>query len=194
MMTTTAAAPAPVILDLGCGARKAPGSIGVDAVPLAGVDVVHDLACVPYPFPDNWADEVRLTHVLEHFADPLPILEETWRISRPDAVVRIRTPHYSGVYSWKDPTHRRAFARDSFHYFGENAYSYYTRPRFRVLDVRLKYFMEDQFWPWPHRVLGRLVQRMLDRHPTFGERFLACWVGGIDEIQATLQVVKPAVP
>ena len=188
---TTAVAGAPVILDLGCGGQKTPGSIGVDVVPLPGVDLVHDLTNVPYPLPDDWADEVRLSHVLEHFADPLPILEEAWRIARPGAIVRIRTPHYSGVYAWIDPTHRRAFARESFHYFGENAYSYYTRARFRVVSVRLKYFMEERFWPWPHRLFGRLVQRLLDRHPTFGERFLANWVGGIDELQATLEVVKP---
>lgn len=191
-MATTVAR-RPVILDLGCGGHKRPGSIGVDIVPLPGVDVVHDLASVPYPLPDDWADEVCLSHVLEHFADPLPILEEAWRIGRPGAIVRIRTPHYSGVYSWKDPTHRRAFARESFHYFGENAWSYYTRARFRVLDVRLKYFMEEQFWPWPHRLAGRVIQRVLDRHPTFAERFLATWVGGIDELDATLEVVKPSL-
>lgn len=190
-MATDLAAGAPVILDFGCGLNKAPGSIGVDIAPLPGVDLVHDLGSVPYPLPDDSADEIRLTHVLEHFADPLPILQEVWRIARAGAVVRIRTPHYSGLYSWKDPTHRRAFSAESFHYFGENAYSYYTVARFRVVNVRLKYFLEEQFWPWPHRVFGRVVQHVLDRHPTFAERFLSGVIGGIDEIQATLEVVKP---
>ena len=31
---------------------------------------------------------------------------------------------------------------------------------------------------------------MLDRHPTFCERFLAYLVGGIDELQVTLVAVK----
>lgn len=54
----------------------------------------------------------------------------------------------------------------------ENNYSYYTQARFRVRSIRLKYSMEeDQCWPWPHRVFSRLVQRLLDKHPTFGERF-----------------------
>ena len=194
LMTTDFAAGAPVILDFGCGLNKAPGSIGIDRAPLPGVDLVHDLASVPYPLPDDWADEIRLTHVLEHFADPLPILQEAWRIARAGAIVVIRTPHYSGIYSWKDPTHRRAFSAESFHYFGENAYSYYTVARFRVVNVRLKYYLEDRFWPWPHRVFGRVVQHVLDRHPTFAERFLTGWIGGIDEIQATLEVVKPTPP
>jgi len=184
------AARQPVILDLGCGGRKAPGAFGVDVVPLPGVDLVHDLLETPFPLPENCADEVLLTHVLEHLADPLPLLEEVWRLTRTGGRVLIRTPHYSGIYAWKDPTHRRAFTSESFHYFGENDYSYYTHARFRVVNVRLKYFLEEEFWPWPHRAWGRAVQWVLDAHPTFAERFLCHWVGGIDEVQATLEAVK----
>lgn len=182
----------PVILDLGCGARKIPGAYGVDSIFLPGVDLLHDLATTPYPFPENCADEIHLNHVLEHFENPLPIIEEVWRIARPNGRVLIRTPHYSGRYAWKDPTHRRAFSAESFHYFGKNNYSYYTHARFRVVRVRLKYFMEEEFWPWPHRAWGRAVQWMLDRHPTFSERFLCYLAGGIDELRVTLEAVKPA--
>lgn len=182
----------PARFDLGCGARKAEGAFGIDAVGLPGVDLVHDLQRRPYPLPDDCADEVVLNHVLEHFADPLPVMEEVWRIARHGGRVRIRTPHYSGRYAWNDPTHRRAFTSESFNYFGENGYSYYSRARFRVAHVRLKYFMEEQLWPRPHRAWGRLVQWFLDRHPTFGERFLWSWVGGIEELQVTLEAVKPS--
>ena len=103
----------------------------------------------------------------------------------------IRTPHYSGTYAWIDPTHRHAFSAKSFHYFGENPYSYYTHARFHVVHVRLKYFIEEGVWPWPHRLWGRAVQWVLDRHPTFGERFLCLLVGGIDELRVTLAAVKP---
>ena len=181
----------PVSFDLGCGGHKALGAFGVDGADLPGVDLVHDLLRRPYPLPADCADEVHLTHVLEHFADPLPVLEEAWRIARPGGRVLIRTPHYSGVYAWKDPTHRRAFTSESFHYFGANAYSYYTRARFRVVQVRMKYFMEEHLWPLPQRVFGHGVQWLLDRHPTFGERFLCHLVGGIDELRVTLEAVKP---
>jgi SAM-dependent methyltransferase len=180
----------PAVIDLGCGARKAEGAFGVDAVRLPGVDLVHDLQARPYPLPDDCGDEVVLSHVLEHFADPLPLIEEAWRIVRPGGRVHIRTPHYSGHYAWRDPTHRRAFSAASFDYFGQNAYSYYTPARFAVVSVRLKYFMEEELWPWPHRVWGRAVQWLLDRHPTFGERFLCYLVGGIEELRVTLEAVK----
>lgn len=180
----------PVVIDLGCGARKTPGALGLDRAELPGVDLLHDLHARPYPLPDACADEIVLHHVLEHFADPLPVLEETWRIARPGAVVHIRTPHCSGLYAWKDPTHRRAFTSESFDYFGGNAYSYCSHARFRVARVRLKYFLEESAWRPSQRVFGRAVQRLLDRHPTFGERFLCHLVGGIDELQVTLEALK----
>jgi len=180
----------PAVFDLGCGTHKSPEAFGIDSVGLAGVDLVHDLQALPYPLPDGCADEVVLSHVLEHLADPLPVMEEVWRIVRRGGRVLIRTPHYSGLYAWKDPTHRRAFTSESFHYFGENGYSYYTKARFRVVRVRLKYFLEKELWPWPYRVWARAVQGLLDRHPTFGERFLCYLVGGIDELQVTLEAVK----
>jgi SAM-dependent methyltransferase len=184
----------PVVLDLGCGLRKTRGAYGVDARPLPGVDLVHDLDRPPYPLPDDCADEIVLSHVLEHFSDPLPLMEEVWRLARPGGRILVRTPHYSGRYAWNDPTHRRAFTSESFHYFGENTYSYYTRARFRVRSVRLKYFMEEELWPWPYRLWGRGVQFLLDRHPTFGERFLCFLVGGIEELQVRLEAVKRPAP
>ena len=180
-----------VTLDLGCGMRKVCGAFGIDGCALSGVDVVHDLRVTPYPVPDSCADEIHLNHVLEHFADPLLVMEEVWRIARPKALVCIRTPHYSGEYAWIDPTHRRAFTSRSFHYFGDNEYSYYTKSRFRVVRVRLKYFLDENCWPIRYRLWGRLVQRFLDAHPTFSERFLCYLVGGIDEIQVTLEAQKP---
>ena len=172
----------PVVLDLGCGARKVPGAFGIDIAAMPGVDLVHDLRTTPSPVPESCADAIYLNHLLEHFEDPLLILEEVWRMARPGGRVYIRTPHYSGIYAWRDPTHRRSFSAASFHYFGENIYSYYTRARFHVVQVRLKYFMEEQFWPWPFRAWGRAVQWFLDRHPTVGERFLCYLIGGIDEL------------
>lgn len=181
-----------IVLDLGCGTRKRHGSIGADLLPLPGVDVVCDLTQFPYPFAESTADEIHLNHVIEHLDNPVKALEEVWRIARPGAAVYIRVPHFTGRYAWKDPTHKRCFTSESFDYFGETPYSYYTPARFAVRSVRLIYFLELPC----RRILawwGDLVQRLLDRHPTFAERFVAYLVGGIDEIQATLVTTKNGV-
>jgi len=178
-----------VVLDLGCGQRKIPGATGTDLRRLEGVDVVHDLARGPYPFATSCADEVHLNHVLEHMPDAIKVLEEVWRITKPGGSVHIRVPHYTGPYAWKDPTHVRCFTSESFDYFGSNIYSYYTAARFRVADVRLRYFWDPSYrrvYNW----WAAVVQWVLDLHPTFFERFLAYIVGGIDEMQVRLVAEK----
>jgi SAM-dependent methyltransferase len=178
-----------VILDLGCGQHKVPGARGTDIRPLPGVDVVHDLTQGPYPFATSCADEVHLNHVLEHMPDAIRVMEEVWRITKPGGTVHIRVPHYTGPYAWKDPTHVRCFTTESFDYFGANIYSYYTRARFRVAAIRLRYFLHPSYrrvYNW----WGAVVQWLLDRHPTFAERFLAYLVGGIDEMEVALVTLK----
>jgi len=186
---TTAATPA-VILDLGCGNSKVPGAIGVDIQSTTGAHVTHDLGVFPYPFSDNYADEFHLKHVLEHLPSTIRVMEEVWRIGKPGARVHISVPHYTGIYAWKDPTHVRCFTSESFGYFGENGYSYYTHARFSVRSVSLVYSMEQRRQGIVRRTMIRTVQAFLDRHPTCGERHLAYLVGGIDEVRFTLEVVK----
>lgn len=178
-----------VVVDLGCGNRKVPGAVGIDSIALPGVDLVHDLAHFPYPLPANYADEIHMNHILEHLPNTIGVLTEVWRVSKPGGKVHIRVPHYSGIYAWKDPTHVRCFTSESFGYFGENPWSYYTHARFEVRSAQLKYFADP-----PSRLVyrwwGRVVQAMLDRHPTFAERFLVHLIGGIDELRVTLQATK----
>lgn len=56
-------------IDLGCGAQKQPGFVGIDNRPLPGVDIVHDLELFPWPLPDECASVVMSSHLLEHL-DP----------------------------------------------------------------------------------------------------------------------------
>ena len=181
-----------VVIDVGCGKGKVPGAVGVDRLALPDVDVVHDLATFPYPFDSSSVDEIHMKHVLEHLTDVMATMEELWRIAKPGAKVHIRVPHFTGILAWKDPTHRRCFTSESFCYFGESEYSQYTHARFDVLSIRLRYSSAPRLLSPLRRMLSKAVQRLIDWHPTFGERHLAYLVGGIDEIQVVLQVNKQA--
>ena len=64
-------------LDLGCGALKVDGSVVLDNVELAGVDIVHDLLDFPYPLENESFDNIYLRHVIEHF--DLNDLEEIFK-------------------------------------------------------------------------------------------------------------------
>jgi predicted SAM-dependent methyltransferase len=82
----------PVKLNLGCGSDIRPGFINVDAYP-ANSDVVQ--ANLPQiPFADGYADEVVLSHVLEHFgyADGVTLLQEIVRVLKPGGTAYIEVP------------------------------------------------------------------------------------------------------
>lgn len=54
-------------LDLGCGENKRQGCIGVDFRKAPGVDIVQDLTIFPWrSIPDNAADVIYTSHLLEH--------------------------------------------------------------------------------------------------------------------------------
>ena len=82
----------PRILDLGCGPQKFPGSIGADRLPQTAADVLCDFDAAALPFADNSFDEVRLIHVIEHAADPVRLVEEMHRVTRPGGRLLIVTP------------------------------------------------------------------------------------------------------
>ena len=99
------------ILDLGCGPHaKKEGSIGLDKRPAPHVDVVHDLNIYPYPFQENEFDWIEMSHIIEHVEKPLHLMNEVHRISKPNATIRIITPHYTSQLSYGDFEH--------FHHFG----------------------------------------------------------------------------
>lgn len=58
-------------LDIGCGANKNKGFVGMDILPLPGVDIVTNFEKFPWPLPDECASLAVASHVLEHIS-PTP--------------------------------------------------------------------------------------------------------------------------
>ena len=137
------------MLDVGCGIKKAPGAIGIDRNPDTAADVLCDLDRFPYPFADGVFDRVEATHVIEHLADVIGVMEEFHRLARPGGRVAIVTPHYTDFSSFCDPTHRWHLNSFSFRVFGDDhgGFGYYTRAKFREISVQVRLLT---FW----RLLG----------------------------------------
>ena len=126
------------ILDIGCGRNKIVGAVGLDQIPLPGVDVVHDLNSFPYPFEGNSFDEIYATHVIEHLDSIVRAMEELYRLAKANAKVGIITPHYSDYISWTDPTHKWHLSTYSFRYFREDyESSYYSTARFETEKIHV---------------------------------------------------------
>jgi SAM-dependent methyltransferase len=190
-----------VILNIGCGKTRIPNSIGVDRVKIDDfVDVVHDLNETPYPFPDGFADEIHMYHVLEHLTVPIKKMEELHRLLKPGGILYIRVPHFSSMGAFTDITHIRPFGFYSFDPFQKNHdQSFYTNARFKILFRQIKYFglypnsgdyekyIHKNSCPIVLRPIVRLLNILINLSPMFFERVWCYLVGGAIELVITLQ-------
>jgi SAM-dependent methyltransferase len=168
------------LLDVGCGSAKTPGAIGLDISADTAADIVHDLDTFPYPLDDDGFDQILLQDVLEHVELPIRVFEELHRIARPGARVQLRTPHFSSVLAYGDPTHRHYFSTIAIRSLAEPRFAHYTEVRFRVVHITL-----DLWLPFVAVGLGRLANRF----PESYEKYLAFRFPAMN-IRAELEVIK----
>lgn len=112
-------------LNVGCGRHPLEGWINLDSAALPGVDLIYDLercAEIPLALDDNSVDEFLLSHVIEHIHAPLSMMQELWRVAKPDAICTIRCPHGASDDAWEDQTHVRGYFPQSFGYFSQPYY------------------------------------------------------------------------
>ncbi len=125
------------ILDVGCGANKYEGAVGLDSNPQTAADVIHDLGAVPYPFADDEFDLIISRHIVEHVPDVMAFVTELHRITRPGGMIKLVTPHYTNPDWPTDPTHRNHFNSYSFNTFSPDrrVFDFYTDVRLRTLKT-----------------------------------------------------------
>jgi SAM-dependent methyltransferase len=168
------------ILDIGCGATKVPGAIGLDISPDTAADIVHDLDEFPYPIEDSTFDQILLQDVIEHVREPIRVFEELHRIARPGARIQLRTPHFSSVLAYGDPTHRHYFSTVAIRSLAEPRFAHYTDARFRIVHVTL-----DMWLPYRAVGLGLLFNRFQGAY----EKYFAFLFPTMN-IRAELEVLK----
>lgn len=109
-------------IDLGCGEGKQPGWIGLDLRDAAGVDIIQDLEAFPWKeVPDNVADIVMASHVLEHINPVkgifLRFMDEVWRITKTGGQFMVSLPYAGSPGYWQDPTHCNGCTEVTWAYF-----------------------------------------------------------------------------
>src|SRR3989338_5028532 len=107
-------------LNLGSGEFKKKGYVNVDYYSITEPDVKHDLNQIPYPFKDNEFELIEGDHVLEHLKDPFEVMKELYRISKHNALIIIKVPHFSRGFT--HPDHKRGF---------DVSFPYYFNPKFK---------------------------------------------------------------
>lgn len=149
-------------LSVGCGHDVRAGWTNLDLAALPGVDVVHDLDDIPLPFADESFDYIECNDILEHVREFPDVMRELHRILAPGGKIRIEGPHFTS-YTWPtDPTHRRAFAINTFEFFASDSMhdrDYYFDFAFASVETRKIGFQKVfyQPWNWP-------VEWIVNRH------------------------------
>jgi SAM-dependent methyltransferase len=106
-------------LDAGCGNAKQPNCVGMDKRALPGVDVVHDIETTPWPFTKETFDRIIMSHVMEHInpSVAVDVMNEMWRVMKPDGVLMLAMPYAGSFGHWQDPTHIKPWNEATCHYF-----------------------------------------------------------------------------
>lgn len=152
------------VLDVGCGSAKFPGATGLDIAAETDADVVHDLDVFPYPLEDASFDQILMQDVIEHVAEPMRVFAELRRILRPGGRVQLRTPHFSSVLAYGDPTHKQYFSTIAIRQLAEPRFSHYSDARFEVVHITL------DLWT-PFRIMG--IAALANRQPDLYEKYFA---------------------
>ncbi len=178
-------------INIGSGRRRLPGFLSVDNNANAGdVDVVHDLERLPWPFEESSVGEVVMDHALEHLEDTMGVVQELHRICADGAQITIRVPHFS--CAWNHPGHKRAIGVGLFNHFDPRHEERYGNCQFEVGRVRLRWMQPRYRTTWLRRAASGALDFLANLSVRFCQRIWCYWVGGFDEIEFRVRVVKPS--
>lgn len=125
-------------LNLGCGKKYIDGYINCDFVSSVKAEKHFNLNNIPYPFPDNFADEILLDNVLEHLIDVTTVMEEMYRLLKKNGVLKIFVPYFKSDGAFNDPTHLHYFSERSMDYYSTDfEYNYYSKARYKIVQANL---------------------------------------------------------
>jgi len=157
------------ILDVGCGASKTPGAIGIDRRGWQNrpaevqMDIEHDLTVFPWPIEDDSFGLVICSHVMEHLPDTVKTMEELNRITRHGGKVYIEVPHYTWFESFRHYEHKHFFSIGSFDYFIKGNPHY--RTDYEIADRYI--FFDDLTYCLGIGFLANLFPRLYEKRLGF---------------------------
>jgi ubiquinone/menaquinone biosynthesis C-methylase UbiE len=122
-------------INIGSGFDKREGFTNIDNSVEVKPDLVCDLDKERLPFADNSVEFVLSVHSLEHFSQPVKVIEELYRVSKNGAVWKFEVPF---SYSHQDTLFHKTVGwhHGSWDKFLTNSpRQYYTKVRLRLLKA-----------------------------------------------------------
>lgn len=174
------------ILNLGCGNNKIKGALNVDITDTADWKV--DLSKFPWVWADESVDGIYMVHVLEHFPDPVKVINECYRVLKKGGFLYIIVPHSSSAMSIGCMGHYRTYSYDTLR-------DYLSRPFYLFKDKKFDTVYQKLSW-WYDRPVQNVPKWMLciimpmnvvinffaKLSPQICENFWCFWVGGMKEV------------
>jgi len=165
-------------LNLGCGPNLMRGYVNCDWSKEMGADKVFDMNNIPWPFKNNSVSEVYMSHVLEHFHEPLTILKEIYRICKDKAIVKIHVPYFSHESAFSMLDHYHQFTWTSFDSLDKNHPCHWQSiGNFRVIKKKLVWRKQLFFLSF-FNLFPRVYQELF------------CWIFPAQRMYVELEVQK----
>ncbi len=166
-------------IDIGCGNFKEEGYFGIDIYPGRDVDLVMDLNKGELPFEDNQIEHVVSYHCIEHIENYIVLMNEIWRIMKPNAQFFLSVPYYNNYINFANIFHKHHFNEHSMRFFSseketkclpEYIWKYKFAPtwglkgsanskikaEFRCLKIEIDYFPQYKLLTEEEKIEARL--------------------------------------
>ena len=134
-----------IYLNLGCGSHKSVSKgdikwINIDKDKRVNPDLLLDLEEGKLPYVDNTIDFVWASHILEHLHTKeqfVQLMEEIWRVCKPETKVEIRSPYGLSDAGIADPTHHLLLCPWTFKYFDKTSgyFLYDYKCNFKIISA-----------------------------------------------------------
>lgn len=178
--------------------RRRPHTLRLASSEAPDVQVITQLSS-HLPFKDNSVDEIFLDRSLAHSSDFMGVMEELWRICRPNTIIHLRLPHASS--SWvisRDPRHSQHYTLETFNYFDPRFRdsTCTSSASFRVEHARLYLTgarRDARGLALARGAFGRIFEGMVNQNRGMQyrwERWFAPLVGGFEEFYVVLSAIK----
>jgi SAM-dependent methyltransferase len=150
-------------IDIGCGVKKYPGAIGIDAHKMPEVDIVLDLENGKLPFETSSVDSAFSSHTLEHITNLQKLIEEVHRVLKNKGIFTIRVPYFnsSGAYALG---HKHFFKYDSFDLFTGNhpMAQYRTTVKFNYRSRKIVFGKKFALWNYLLELIFNLIPKIYE--------------------------------
>ncbi len=157
-------------LDVGCGQRKLPGSLGIDINKDSQADIIHDINQIPWPFGSNSFDIIVFNQSLEHANDIFKTLDEAYRLAKPLGRIIIQVPYFRSVDASADPTHKHFFTAQSLDYAVEGA----GLGRYKYTPLKFRKIGFWYGWPQPSKnSFKQVIKNFIQKHQDFYDQYLS---------------------